>query len=490
MRKLLDLYDSKRTRLTTRLQVAMVIVYFTFGLGAAAGLYNGAQVLSAAELARTASTAVSGKTLASGERQQAIENAEKAYEHAKAWIVGTFALGVALIVIFTVHLRITITKPYAQLVYVMKRLADGDLTVAREALEGGGGEVGEARGRLTRLAVHLNDMVREAARAAAVVHTGAQELSAATEQLSSSTQENASSLEETAASMEEMTGTVRQSAENAKQVDVLAADSREAAEKGVATALSIKQSMDRINDSGKKIAETIAVIDEIAFQTNLLALNAAVEAARAGEHGRGFAVVAAEVRSLAQRSAAAAKEIKTIIHDSVDRIADGTRLVEVSTSTLEGVVTKAKQVAELVSEISAAGAEQVSGIEQVNRAITQMDTITQSNAAQVEELSSTSQSLASQAETLQKMVARFKVDMGGAVPAGAEHVDKKQTAPRAVENAARTAASPATGGNVPMGRALRARPDAERQEDAKVHKLRSNKVAAAGGSDAGGWSEF
>jgi len=486
MRKLLDLYDTKRTRLTTRLMVAMALVYFTFALGLTLGLYSGAQVLTAADRAYVAASVAPEKGRSSADYPLARAGAEKAYQRARMWVIGTVVAGVILMALFAIHLRVTITKPYGQLVAAMKRLADGDLTVAREALNGGAAEVGEARGRLMRLAVHLNDMVREAARTADVVHQGAQELSAATEHLSSSSQENASSLEETAASMEEMTGTVRQSAENAKQVDALAAQSREAAEKGVATALSIKQSMDRINESGKKIAETIAVIDEIAFQTNLLALNAAVEAARAGEHGRGFAVVAAEVRSLAQRSAAAAKEIKAIIHDSVERIADGTRLVDVSGTTLEGVVTKAKQVAELVSEISAASAEQVSGIEQVNRAITQMDSITQSNAAQVEELSSTSQSLASQAEQLKVLVARFKVDGIDRAPESSVEHSARNTGVGGVSKIEAHRPAAATP-NTP-GRALRSRGTPDRADDAKVLKLHNK--TAAGGSAETGWSEF
>src|SRR5262249_44971441 len=165
--------------------------------------------------------------------------------------------------------------------------------------------------------------------------------------------------------------------------------------------------MDAITRASRRIAEIIGTIDDIAFQTNLLALNAAVEAARAGEHGRGFAVVASEVRNLAQRSAGAAKEIKGLINDSVERVGDGTHLVSVSGAKLEGISDKVKKVADLVAEISAARQEQASGIEQVNRAIMQMDTITQSNAAQVEELSSTSQSLATQAEHLTTLVSHF-----------------------------------------------------------------------------------
>jgi len=194
------------------------------------------------------------------------------------------------------------------------------------------------------------------------------------------------------------------------QADNFAGDSRESADENVVMASSIKRSMDLITNSSKKIGDIIGVIDEIAFQTNLLALNAAVEAARAGEHGRGFAVVASEVRNLAQRSATAAKEIKELIQDSLDKVGDGAHLVSISGSKLEGIVTKVKQVADLISEISASSQEQASGIEQVNRAIVQMDSVTQSNAAQVEELSSTSQSLSDQSQYMKELVSHFKLN--------------------------------------------------------------------------------
>jgi PAS domain S-box-containing protein len=275
------------------------------------------------------------------------------------------------------------------------------------------------------------ELVREVADAAEAVATGAQELTNASEQMSSSAQEQASSLEETAASMEEMTSTVKQNADNAMQADRLAIESTEAANEGVVMANSIKRSMDLIDSSSKKIADIIGVIDEIAFQTNLLALNAAVEAARAGEHGRGFAVVASEVRSLAQRSAQAAKEIKGLIHDSVERVGDGTHLVSVAGAKLEAIVVKVKKVADLVAEISAASQEQASGIEQVNRAIMQMDTVTQSNAAQVEELSSTSQAFAVQAEHLKALVNQYGTTAAPTTPAAKPATPAKSEAPAA-----------------------------------------------------------
>src|SRR5438128_1566734 len=241
------------------------------------------------------------------------------------------------------------------------------------------------------------------------VGAASEQLSAASRQVASGAQEQASSLEETAASLEELTGTVRQNADNARQASQLAIGAREKAEKGGQVVTAAVGAMQEITTASKKIADIVTVIDEIAFQTNLLALNAAVEAARAGEQGRGFAVVATEVRTLAQRSAAAAKEIKGLIQDSVDKVHDGSELVNRSGQMLGEIVTGVKQVTDIVSEIAVASEEQSRGIEQVNRAVTLMDQIVQSNAAQTEELSSTAQNLTSQARELQELVRRFRV---------------------------------------------------------------------------------
>jgi methyl-accepting chemotaxis protein len=210
--------------------------------------------------------------------------------------------------------------------------------------------------------------------------------------------------------MEEMTSTVKQNADNAKQANQLASAARETADKGGAVTKRAVDAMAEINKSSKKIADIITVIDEIAFQTNLLALNAAVEAARAGEHGRGFAVVAAEVRNLAQRSATAAKEIKGLINESIQRVTDGSELVDQSGKTLEEIVHSVKRVSDIIAEITAASQEQASGIDQVNKAIMAMDETTQQNAALVEETTSASQSMKEQAKELMRQVDVFKIN--------------------------------------------------------------------------------
>ena len=242
------------------------------------------------------------------------------------------------------------------------------------------------------------------------ITTAAGEISTGNSDLSARTEQQASSLEETAASMEELAGTVKQNADNAKQANQLALTASGVAVKGGQVVAEVVNTMTGINDSARKIEDIISVIDGIAFQTNILALNAAVEAARAGEQGRGFAVVAGEVRNLAQRSASAAKEIKELITDSVNKTAEGTKLVENAGSTMEEVVTSVQRVADIISEIAAASAEQTTGIDQVNQAVTSMDEVTQQNAALVEEAAAAAESLLEQANQLSDVVSVFKVE--------------------------------------------------------------------------------
>jgi methyl-accepting chemotaxis protein len=282
---------------------------------------------------------------------------------------------------------------------------------------------------VNQLADNMAEVVSRVKRVAAEVHRGADEISAGNANLSQRTEEQSSSLEETASSMEEMTTTVKQNADNAAQANQLALAARDQAEKGGTVVSQAVTAMAGINESSKKIADIIGVIDDIAFQTNLLALNAAVEAARAGEQGRGFAVVASEVRSLAGRSATAAKEIKELIQDSVRRVEDGSVLVTQSGQTLDKIVAAVKKVSDIVAEIAAASREQSSGIEQVNRAVMQMDELTQQNAALVEEATAASQAMAEQVRGLNEMLARFQVGMADiAAPAFAPAVHASKTA--------------------------------------------------------------
>jgi|GEM_PF-2513671 len=296
---------------------------------------------------------------------------------------------------------------------VLGNLAQGDLTdQMTNACEG---DLDQIKVSLNSAIHNLTTTLTTVRTAAESVSTGAEQITKGNEDLSQRTSEQASSLEETSSAMEEMTSTVKQNADNAKQANQLAIAARDVAEKGGSVTTKAIDAMGEINKSSKKIADIITVIDEIAFQTNLLALNAAVEAARAGEHGRGFAVVAAEVRNLAQRSATAAKEIKGLINESIQRVTDGSELVDQSGKTLSEIVGSVKRVTDIIAEITAASQEQASGIDQVNKAIMQMDETTQQNAALVEEATSASQSMKEQAKALMGQVGSFKMTQSGAI---------------------------------------------------------------------------
>src|SRR6186713_2724735 len=300
----------------------------------------------------------------------------------------------------------------------VKAAIEGDLS-ARIPIGGKTGEIEALCRGVNAMLDNTVDLVRRVQGAAAGVQTGAEEISRGNLNLSQRTEQQASSLEETASSMEEMTSTVRQTADNAGQANQLAMAARQQAEKGGAVVNSAIAAMGGINAASKKIADIIGVIDEIAFQTNLLALNAAVEAARAGEQGRGFAVVATEVRNLAGRSATAAKEIKELIQDSVRKVGDGSLLVTQSGQTLEQIVLSVKKVSDIVAEIAAASREQSSGIEQVNKAVMQLDELTQQNAALVEEATAASQTMAEQAKGLNDSMQRFHVNAAAVLAAPA-----------------------------------------------------------------------
>jgi methyl-accepting chemotaxis protein len=294
----------------------------------------------------------------------------------------------------------------------LKALAQGDLTQRVE---------GEFEGQFAALqsdsnasSERLHEFIGQIRMTAEAITTASKEIAAGNSNLSQRTEEQASSLEETASSMEELTSTVKQNAENAKQANQLAIGASEVAVKGGEVVAEVVTTMQAINESAGKIVDIISVIDGIAFQTNILALNAAVEAARAGEQGRGFAVVATEVRNLAQRSAAAAKEIKVLISDSASKVESGSRLVDRAGATMQEIVGSVRRVTDIMSEITAASVEQSSGIEQVNQAVTQMDEVTQQNAALVEQAAAAAESLEEQAQALSQACAVFRLGGGGA----------------------------------------------------------------------------
>ena len=299
-------------------------------------------------------------------------------------------------------------RSVAQTQQVIRSAVEGDLKV-RVAVNDKDGDLKKMADSINMLLGNMADIVGKVKGAANEVYNGAEEISQGDTNLSQRTEEQSSSLEETASSMEQMTATVRQNADNAGQANQLASAARDQAERGGAVTANAVRAMTEINDASKRIADIIGVIDAIAFQTNLLALNAAVEAARAGEQGRGFAVVATEVRNLASRSAAAAKEIKDLIEDSVQKVEDGSQLVAQSGQTLEQIVLSVKKVCDIVAEIAAASREQASGIDQVNKAVTQMDAMTQQNASLVEQAAAASQSVAQQARNLTALMAAYQV---------------------------------------------------------------------------------
>jgi methyl-accepting chemotaxis protein len=301
---------------------------------------------------------------------------------------------------------------------VLSRVAQGDLTQTVDAeFEG---IFGQLKDDTNTTIERLREVIGRIKDASDLISTASQEIAAGNSDLSSRTEEQASSLEETSSSMEELNATVKQNADNARDANKLAGTSNEVAMRGGEMVKQVVHTMNGIQESSKKIADIIGVIDSIAFQTNILALNAAVEAARAGEQGRGFAVVATEVRNLAQRSATAAKEIKELIAESVDKVDNGAKLVDTAGKTMDDVVVSFKQVTELVTEISNASREQSSGIEQVTQAVGQMDEVTQQNAALVEQAAAAAESLEEQARSLVQAVSMFKLDARHApVPAAA-----------------------------------------------------------------------
>jgi len=404
-------------------------------------------------------------TLEKFAEQTSTSRAEAAAAESKR-MVGILATIIALALLAAVALALvvsrSITRPIQAAVATSRRVAGGDLTLAPQTLTAGRGETGQLLQAIGQMTQNLRALVGQVAEGAHTVSDTSAQIAQGNLDLSQRTEEQASTLEETASSLEELTSTVTQNAHHARQASELAVGATGVARKGGQVVGQVVSTMNGISESSRKIADIISVIDGIAFQTNILALNAAVEAARAGEQGRGFAVVAAEVRNLAQRSAAAAKEIKVLIGASVDQVQSGARLVGDAGQTMDEIVSSITKVSDLIAEIAAASQQQSSGIEQVNVAIAQMDQVVQQNASLVEEATAATESMKEQAGSLLATVSRFKLAEG--------EVERQPAAPTA-----RAGVAPAP---------IRVR------NRAPNLRLAPTPNAAGAGAGAGQWTEF
>jgi methyl-accepting chemotaxis protein-1 (serine sensor receptor) len=439
-----------------------------------------------------------------------VQQAKAAYESAAArshaflmLIVGAIVVGIAAALGCAFGLHRAISVPLSKMLGHFSAISNGNLTERITV---------SSKDEMGALTQGLIDMQNGLIRTIVTMRGGSESIASATKQiaagnmdLSQRTEEQASSLEETASSMEELTSIVRQNADNARQASQLAGNASDIAVKGGEVVGRVIETMSGINDSSKKIADIIGVIEGIAFQTNILALNAAVEAARAGEQGRGFAVVAGEVRSLAQRSATAAKEIKELISDSVGRVENGSTLVTEAGAVIDEVVVAVKRVTDIMGEISSASDEQSAGIEQVNQAVTQMDEVTQQNAALVEEAAAAAQSLEEQAGVLREAVASFRLPAAGAhaepvlAPVAAKAAPVASTASAVPSHIAKPAARKPAVATARVARkrpAVAAKPAAVPVQNAKAAPAaaaepRPGKLALAAVShDADDWEQF
>ena len=356
------------------------------------------------------------------------DGAATSYQTISVVAIAGVVLGIALAVLVGGTMIRQISRALGNAVQITEAVAQGDLTVPIQAQ--GKDEIARLLGGLTAMRDNLAQVVSGVRGNAQGVASASAEIASGNHDLSARTEQQASALQETAASMEELSSTVRQNADNARQANQLAMSASTVAGQGGQVVSEVVDTMKGINDSSKKIADIISVIDGIAFQTNILALNAAVEAARAGEQGRGFAVVAGEVRSLAGRSAEAAKEIKQLITASVERVEQGSALVDKAGVTMTEVVNSIRRVTDIMGEISAASTEQSQGVSQVGEAVTQMDQATQQNAALVEEMAAAAGSLSQQAQALVGAVEVFKLSGTNAAQATARHSAAPATAPR------------------------------------------------------------
>lgn len=339
------------------------------------------------------------------------ERRQEIYSTVRITSIGSILFGVLLAAAIGLWLIKAITGPLRDAISIARRVAAGDL--AQKIEIDTDNEMGQLFEALKEMNDSLANTVGQVRSGTETITQASQEIAAGNADLSARTESQASSLEETASSMEELTSTVKQNADNARQANQLVVSASVYAVKGGEVVGQVVNTMGSIKDSSRKIVDIIGVIDGIAFQTNILALNAAVEAARAGEQGRGFAVVATEVRNLAQRSAGAAKEIKSLIGDSVEKVDAGSKLVDEAGKTMDEIVTSVKHGADIMSEISAASQEQSAGIEEVNRAIAQMDELTQQNAALVEQAAAAAESMQEQSSTLAQAVSVFTLAQNG-----------------------------------------------------------------------------
>ncbi|WP_321902734.1 methyl-accepting chemotaxis protein [Paraburkholderia tropica] len=413
-----------------------------------------------------------------------VARAKSAYAGAFAWTIGLIALAIALGIVIALVITRSITAPLARAVSVAETVARGDLTARIDVT--GNDESSQLLSALRHMNERLVDLVARVRTGSEGIATAAAQIAAGNTDLSQRTEEQAASLEETAASMEELTATVKQNADNATQGNTLAGQASSTATRGGEVVGRVVDTMREISQSSEQVAQIISVIEGIAFQTNILALNAAVEAARAGEQGRGFAVVAGEVRTLAQRSATAAKEIKDLIATSVERVNNGTALVDDAGRTMSEIVQSVRRVADLMGEITAASGEQRTGIEQVSQAVSQMDEVTQQNAALVEEASAAAQSLSTQAGALRELVSVFKVS-GAAASAVSMTSTTAVRAPAAV---AAPAVKPVSASPAAAKRRATPAPRAAASEPAlRQPAPRAEPVAAAAASDDD-WETF
>ncbi|MCM2568557.1 MULTISPECIES: methyl-accepting chemotaxis protein [Janthinobacterium] len=412
------------------------------------------------------------------------------YENGRMLLISLGVVAILLGIACAYWITRSITRPITRAVEVAEAVSAGDLTshIVVESRD----ETGQLMHALKNMNDKLVSIVGQVRAGTESISTASSEIAAGNLDLSSRTEEQASSLEETASSMEELTSTVKLNADNARSANQLAIDASQIASKGGVVVSEVVSTMGSINDSSRKIVDIISVIDAIAFQTNILALNAAVEAARAGEQGRGFAVVASEVRNLAQRSSAAAKEIKGLIDDSVQKVEAGSQLVDKAGRTMDEIVQSISHVTQIMNQITDASDEQRAGIEQVNQAIGQMDQVTQQNAALVEEAAAAAESMQEQAARLAEVVGVFKLD--ATQQYAAAHSSPSVTAPAPVAAATRAAMRPATQPAMRRAPASRApapavtatSPDKAAQADAV--RARTPKAPVASGADE--WEEF